>query len=636
MCGIGGFVSQNMRREDREGVSAGMRKALRHRGPDADGTWSDGSMATLVHTRLSILDLSPMGAQPMHSSDDRFVLTFNGEIYNYLEIRAGLEREGARFRGSSDTEVLVELISRSGVRRALQQLRGMFAFAVWDKQERRLTLARDRLGEKPLYYGMLGRDFVFGSELKAIFCHPEFKFEIEPDALSYFFKYNYIPAPMSVFKGIRKLRPGHFFEWEPGLHPTLSDSIDYWNFPQPLVIDEVDETEALDRIETCLKEVVRGQIRSDVPLGCFLSGGIDSSLISALVQKSIDRPLNTFSIGFREKDYDESHFAREVARHLGCEHHEWIVSPQDIQSVIPQVAQIYDEPFADSSQLPTVLLSRFTKRHVTVSLSGDGGDELFGGYNRYFWAESIWRKMRMVPRPLRHLLSLGGSTVSPATMDVLYKLFSFVLPQLSNPSHKVLKVLGILNARSATEVYDRLLALWVKPPQILLGGRDCKLIANIDDAHFVAEMMWKDAKTYLPGDIMVKVDRASMSVSLETRAPFLDHKLFELVWSLPQDLKTKDGRGKFLLRKLLAKHLPAHLIDRPKMGFAVPLEHWMRGDLKEWMCDVLNGDRISRDGILNAETVSRHVREHVSGSRNWQYHLWTVLVFQTWYEQWKK
>lgn len=616
-----------------------MLQSLRHRGPDASGIWSDPTRGvTLVHTRLAILDLSPQGHQPMLSVSGRYVLSYNGEVYNFAELRRKLEAKGWSFRGHSDTEVLLALIEEKGLGEALSQASGMFALALYDTHTKSLSLARDRIGEKPLYYAIWNQTLVFGSELKVLLQYPGFPKDLDAEAMGFYAKYGYIPAPRAIFACVRKVQPGTWVTWDLNQPFDFKFGEVYWELRSSVhgrCATEMTEAEALESVRQKLEETVQRQIRSDVPLGCFLSGGVDSSLIAALAQKQISRPLNTFSIGFHEKDYNEAPFAREVAARLGCAHQEWIVTSADVQNVIPDVASIYDEPFSDSSQLPTTLLARFTRRHVTVSLSGDGGDEVFAGYNRYFWCARMWSQLQRIPVPLRRGIQRVLGRISPESWSALYQTLRWILPRVSNPSHKIQKLIGILDSRSDAELYDRLLALWYEPKRLLPRlSADVSLLESRGQMTLLDYMMDLDTRTYLPDDIMVKVDRATMSVGLEARAPFLDHGLVELAWSLPASLKLKDGRGKYLLRTLLKEYLPEELIVRPKTGFGVPLEHWLRTDLRDWARELLRPEALARHGWFNASAVESALEEHLRGWKNNQYQLWNVLVFQSWYDRW--
>lgn len=638
MCGFAGVYARtpsedNLRR---------MGLAIAHRGPDDSGIWIDPEAAIgLVHQRLSILDLSPAGHQPMASACGRYFIAFNGEIYNHSELRKKFEHSS--WRGHSDTETLLATIAAWGLEATLKQCVGMFAFALWDRETRTLTLARDRLGEKPLYYGWQGETFLFGSELKALKAHPAFRAEIDRDALTMFLRHNAIPAPYSIYRGIHKLPPGTFLT----LHAGQKDAqpVAYWS---ARLVAEVgqrklfrgSDQEAANELERLLRQSIAGQMLADVPLGAFLSGGIDSTTVVALMQAQSARPVKTFTIGFNEAGYNEAEHAHAVARHLGCEHTELYVTPQDAMDVIPSLSAIYDEPFADSSQIPTYLVSRLARSHVTVSLSGDGGDELFGGYNRYFWARDLWRKLGWMPRPLRAALAGVLTTLPPAAWNTAFQKLERWLParlRYATPGDKLHKVAEILAVRSPEEIYLGLVSHWKHPAQLVPGSvepltllTDPSQQADLPD--FEHRMMYLDTVTYLPDDILTKVDRAAMSVSLETRVPLLDHRLVEFAWTLPLHMKIRHGQGKWLLRQVLYRHVPQALMDRPKMGFGVPIDHWLRGPLKDWAAALIEPGRLAREGFFDPAPIQRKWLEHQAGSRNWSYYLWDVLMFQAWRE----
>lgn len=585
----------------------------------------------------------------MQSASGRYVIAYNGEIYNFLELRNELEKKGHRFRGHSDTEVMLTAIDEWGLEAAIKRFVGMFAFALWDKKERVLTLARDRMGEKPLYYGWQGDIFLFASELKAMRAHPAWRGEIDRDALALYMRHNYIPAPYSIYRGICKLLPGTLLSLQPASAPsTMPQPRPYWSakdvveagVSQPL---RLSDSEAVERLEGLLRETIRDKMIADVPLGAFLSGGIDSSMVAALMQAESSRPVKTFSIGFHEQGYDEAQHAKAVAQHLRTEHTELYVTPKEAMDVIPKLPEIYDEPFADSSQIPTFLVSEMTRRHVSVALSGDGGDELFDGYNRYFQGRRIWRCVGLLPAPMRQGLAACLTAVPPAAWDRVYAATCRLLPQLSGHGavgDKAHKLAGILNVSSPEAMYRRLVSHWTEPEALVMEGREPPTVLNQTgrwptSIDFTERMMYLDTVSYLPDDILVKVDRAAMRVSLETRIPFLDHRIVEFAWRLPLAMKIRNGQGKWILRQVLHRYVPRKLIERPKMGFGVPIDSWLRGPLRDWAESLLSEERLVREGFFAPEPVRQKWEEHLKGRRNWQYLLWDVLMFQAWLEKQK-
>jgi len=642
MCGIAGFLTHPGSSDLSESVRI-MADTLVHRGPDDSGVWTDDSAGiALAHRRLSILDLSAAGHQPMASASGRYVIVFNGEIYNHLELRKKLA--SFPWRGHSDTETLLEAIDAWGIKRALEGSVGMFAFALWDRKERKLTLSRDRIGEKPLYYGKIGKTLVFASELKALRAFPGFNASIDRDALALFMRHNYIPAPWSIYEGIFKLSPGTYL--------TLASPDDsarpeiYWSAKHTAMTGLTnpfngDEHEAIDELESLLKAAVRSQMLSDVPLGAFLSGGFDSSLIVALMQAQSTQPVKTFTIGFHEEIYNEAVYAEAVARHQGTEHTELYVTPKECQAVIPKLPAIYDEPFADSSQIPTFLVSELTRRHVTVSLSGDGGDELFGGYPRYFRAVEYYHHINRFSDTLRQRLIKAAVMLPPTALDRLYMLIRPVLPSrfrnASRPGTKIHELAGTLDSHTLEKIYLSLLSHWHDPTSIVLHSNEPETAINepnlwLDCKTQEYRMMYLDLITYLPDDILVKVDRAAMAVSLETRVPFLDHRVVEFAWRLPLSMKIRAGQGKWALRQILYRHVPKKMIERPKMGFGVPIDQWLRGPLREWAESLLGESLLRQEGFLNPEPIRAKWAEHLTGKSNWQYLLWDVLMFQAWHE----
>ena len=578
----------------------------------------------------------------MVSASGRFALVFNGEIYNFTALRSELARAGHTFRGGSDTEVMLAAFEQWGCLAALKHFTGMFAFALWDRESRVLHLCRDRLGEKPLYYGSSNGSFLFGSELKALAAHPRWRGEINRDVIPLLLRYNCIPAPYSIYRDIHKLPPGTLLSISAteGALPTFKE---YWSanavalegMAHPL---KTSDAEAITELDRLLAGVVRQQMVADVPLGAFLSGGVDSSLIVALMQAQSTRPVRTFTIGFDEKDYDEADAARAVASHLGTDHTELYVSAREAMDVIPRLATIYDEPFSDSSQIPTLLVAGLARRHVTVSLSGDGGDELFAGYNRYVWAERLWNQLRLMPLLLRKLAARGLGGVGDPVLQSLFGLLAPLAPEVRQPLDKLHKILDLLDADSIEDIYLRLRSHTQYPASLVLDAREPELYPLRPPqwpklGKGFAAMQAVDALTYLPDDILVKVDRAAMSASLETRVPFLDHKLFEFAMSLPSNMRIRDGQGKWLVRQVLDKYVPRKLIERPKSGFAIPLGRWLSGPMRDWCEAQLAPERLKNEGYFDARAVRALWQEHVSGARDWQHRLWDVLMFQAWLEK---
>lgn len=646
MCGVAGFLDtrSTLRAEEMSRVGRQMAEALRHRGPDDGNVWMDAPAGVvLAHRRLAIIDLSHDGAQPMSSFDGRYVISYNGEIYNFPAMRRELESRGVTFRGHSDTEVLLAAISVFGLETTLRRVSGMFAFALWDRQSRRLHLARDRFGEKPLYYGWQGSTFLFGSELKAFHEHPHWCGEIDRDALTLYMRHLCVPAPYSIYEGIRKLPPGTMLEIDPRASGDLPPPRVYWSIRGAVergMADPFrgDEREAADELERLLREAVQVQMVSDVPLGAFLSGGIDSSTIVALMQAQSTRRVRTFTIGFAEAGFNEAGFAREIAAHLGTDHIEMFVSAADAAAAIPLLPTIYDEPFADSSQIPTYLLSKLTRQHVTVSLSGDGGDEVFGGYVRYTSGPAVWNGVRLLPRFARRW---AGRAIRRARPNRIDASLARLLRRHSRPGEKLAKFGSVLEAGSPDAVYQALVSAWMEPEQLVLRGREPETQLSRQDEwpkleDFVARMMYADALTYLPDDILTKVDRAAMAVSLETRVPFLDHGVFELATRLPLAMKVSGREGKRVLRAVLERHVPRQLVDRPKMGFGLPVDQWLRGHLRDWAEDLLDERRLTREGLLNVALVRGRWREHRQGSRNGHFELWSVLMLQAWLDTWQR
>ena len=644
MCGISGYLSHNSHRTNDEmpQLLRAMGKAMINRGPDDAGEWWDAYAGIgLSHRRLSVLDLSPAGHQPMESTGKRFVLVFNGEIYNHLELRHVLETEGRAppWRGHADTETLLAGFAAWGVERTVGQTVGMFAFALWDRDEQVLTLGRDRLGEKPLFYGWQGGCFLFGSELKALREHPSFQGGIDRGALALYMRHNCIPAPYSIHPGVNKLPPASLLRVSLAKPEPLIST--YWSAlsaTQRVGSFQGAAEDAVQALETVLRKAIGQQMVADVPLGAFLSGGVDSSTVVALMQAQSTRPVKTFSIGFQEVAFNEARYARAVAHHLGTDHEELYVTSAQAMEVIPQLPRLYDEPFADSSQIPTFLVAQMARRHVTVSLSGDAGDELFCGYNRYLMTETLWRRIKTMPRPLRYLLASSLLALAPNAWSMLSAPLMGLLPvqhRHANVGDKLHKLAGVLDVDSAAALYHRLISHWDYPAGIVLGSAEpSTLLQTVGPAlgHLgdIERMMALDLVTYLPDDNLVKVDRAAMGNSLESRVPMLDHRVVEFAWSLPLAYKLRHGSTKWVLREVLYRYVPRDLIERPKMGFGVPIGDWLRGPLRDWAENLLDEGRLRREGYFNPGPIRKKWADHLLGSRNWQYHVWNVLMFQAW------
>ena len=661
MCGLAGLLSESTGNSlaSLEGSCRRMTDTLVHRGPDSSGIWIDEHAGlALGHRRLAIVDLSLEGNQPMISPSGRYVITFNGEIYNFMEMRGEIaspvslstfsvgDKDGYVWRGRSDTEVMLAAIECWGLYRALQRFSGMFAFALWDRQAQTLHLARDRLGEKPLYYGWMDGVFLFGSELKALRAHPKWKGEINRDALALYLRHGYVPGPFSIYQGIFKLVPGSVLSLPRGTPAgALPAPHSFWSakaivensLVQPFAGTEAN---AVSELEHLLRASIRSQMVADVPLGAFLSGGLDSSTVVALMQVESNRPVKTFTIGFHESGYNEAGYAKAVARHLKTEHTELYVTAKEARAVIPRLPVLYDEPFADSSQIPTYLVAQLARHDVKVSLSGDGGDELFGGYGRYFVGASVWGKLRRAPLRVRRMIATALRSISPTTWDSVFCRIGVLAPasiRYSNPGQKLHKLADVLTAGSPEQSYLELVSHWKNPGAVVIGAKEpaqprvgpgqCATSCDLSQC-----LMYLDTISYLPDDILTKVDRAAMSVSLETRTPFLDHSVVEFAWHLPQAMKIRDGSGKWILRQVLYRHVPSELIERPKAGFSIPIDDWLRGPLRNWAETLISEDRLKREGFFNSAVIREKWLQHLSGRRNWQYHLWNVLMFQAWLE----
>lgn len=633
MCGIAGFL--DLKRQTGAEMLASeaqaMGNALIHRGPDSGGIWTDEATgAALAFRRLAIIDLSPAGDQPMTSANGRYILVFNGEIYNFKELRTDLVAAGCSLRGDSDTEVMLEGFVAWGVEETVKRLIGMFAFALWDREERRLWLCRDRLGIKPLYFGEVDGLFLFGSELKALRAKQGWTPRIDRDALAAYTRFNYVPTPHSIYAGIHKLEPATLLSYAPGSAPTLSR---YWDMSAIATQErrDISDAAAVDEAEALLTDAVTRRMVSDVPLGALLSGGIDSATVVALMQKSSAQPVRTFTIGFKEGGFDEATHARAVAEHLGTEHTEIAMSPEHALNVIPRLADWYDEPFADSSALPTRLVCELAQRDVTVTLSGDGGDETFLGYNRYQAADALWQRMQRTPAPLRRLAALVLGGVPTGVWDMVAK----VGPSSRRPNlagDKAHKLAAALSENNADEIYWNLVSHWKEP--LVPGASLTENMTMNQIPDFGERMAYFDTVSYLPDDILAKVDRASMSVGLEARVPLIDHRLLEFAWSLPKRMRLRNGTSKWLLRQVLYRHVPATIVDRPKSGFAVPIAAWLRGPLREWAESLIDEQRLAKEGWFDPTPIRHAWTEHLAGRGNHWEALWGVCVAQAWRERW--
>lgn len=640
MCGIAGFWSPPSNESGALEMLVPMTSAVAHRGPDDYGLWCDPALGIgMGHRRLSIIDLSPQGHQPMFSCSGRYVIVFNGEIYNFERLRK--ELPPAPWRGHSDTEVILAAVEAWGLSAAVKRFVGIFAFALWDRAERRLHLVRDHVGVKPLYYGWNSGCLLFASELKGIRAHPRFSGELDRDAIAAYLRHGYIPAPHSVYRNIHKLEPGTIATFNGVSSEPLFAR--YWSASEAAVAGmrqpfKGSASEAMEQLETLLLDAVDLQMVSDVPLGAFLSGGIDSSLVVSLMQAQSARPVQTFSIGFREDDYNEAPHAAAIARHLGTEHTELYVSEELAQQYVPTIASLYDEPFADSSQIPTYLVSKLAREHVTVSLSGDGGDELFAGYNRYAWTDRTWRSIRFLGSPARRILGKTLLAVPPVCWNRLLHPLRTVMPGTRGDgvmSQKAYRLGRLMQNADRASYYRDLISLLLEPEKIMIGATEAETSfqtnwdwKSLPD--YVSQMQCVDMLTYLPDDILVKVDRASMAVGLEARVPLLDHRAVEFAWQIPLSLKVHDGQSKWLLRRVLEKYVPAALFERPKMGFGVPVGQWLRGPLRDWAESLLDPARINSTGLLRTAEVNQLWTQHCSCVHDWKYQLWSLLMLQSW------
>lgn len=651
MCGIAGFV--DFRRatptEILRATVEAMTDTLRHRGPDDVGVWVDAAAGVaLGHRRLSIIDLSPAGHQPMESPSGRYVIVFNGEIYNYLELHEELKRQTngqSRLRGHSDTEVFLLAVEHWGIRFAVCRTNGMFAFGLWDRQERILYLGRDRVGEKPLYYGWMGTTLIFGSELKALRAHPDFEGDIDRNAMALYLRHSYIPAPYSIYKDVRKLPPAALLiVTNQGQQATHLEQ--YWSLQKVAERGTKQRfqgrtEEAIEQLDSLLRDSVKIRMTSDVPLGSFLSGGVDSSMVTALMQAQSHRPIRTFTIGNWNRSYNEANQAASVAKHLGTEHTELYASPQRALEVIPHLATIYDEPFADSSQIPTFLLSQLTRRFVTVGLSGDGGDEIFGGYNRHVWTKRIWKTVRWVPRGLRRAAAAAITSLPAEYWDTAWLKAGSILPTHwihRQPGYKLHKLARNLASPDLSSFHHGLTSQWLDPASVVVGTLEPPTsLTNKNGTpeltEFEHQIMYLDSVTYLPDDILAKVDRASMAVSLEARVPFLDHRVIEFAWTLPLTSKIRQRQGKWVLRQVLHRYVPRNLVERPKSGFGIPLGEWLRGPLRDWGESLLDSSRLRQEGHFISAPIQQKWKEHLSGRGEWEAQLWNILMFQAWCEE---
>jgi len=644
MCGITGIYSpqNNQNREEFHAMGQAMSAAIPHRGPDSYGIWQDPDTALLLaHRRLAIMDLSPSGHQPMISASTRYTLSCNGEIYNYLALQKELTALGVRFKGRSDTEILLAAIDQWGLNQALQKINGMFAIALWDRKTQELHLIRDRIGKKPLYVGWSGHDFIFASELKAIQNHKEFQPKINRNNLNAYMRFGYMPAPLCIYEDLWMLPPAHRLtisaddlKTRPKL-PTKMQA--YWESSTIMSKARTNgqikqDGQIISEFEDLLQTCIKDRMLSDVPLGAFLSGGIDSSTIVALMQKQSNKKIKTYSIGFHETRFDEANHAAKIATYLGTDHHELYIEAKDSLNLIPQLPNIYDEPFADISAIPTYFVSKFARKSVSVVLSGDGGDEMLGGYNRHTTAPQIWKRMRFMPAPMRKAMAKAIQLMPTSRLDTLMRRH----PQFGTRLHKAASIFGL---SSEEEIYMRLISQWDNADALVLNSHmpDIPVTQPFkmpEGLSFAEKMMYKDSISYLPNDVLTKIDRASMAVSLEARAPLLDTRIYEYVWGLHVDAKIRGGAGKWLLREVLARHIPRELFERPKQGFTVPAGEWLRGPLRDWAENLLNEQTLNQDGYLNAKLTRNIWENHLQGRGEHTGKIWNILMFQAWKERW--
>ena len=646
MCGIAGILGPGFTENQWQSHLQAMSDALVHRGPDDHGLWFDAVVGVgLAHRRLSILDLSPLGHQPMFSPSGRYAITYNGEVYNFQWLRSECEKAGLAFKGGCDTEVILAAIELWGIEAAVKKFTGMFAFALWDRQDRVLYLCRDRLGKKPLYYGRIGKAFCFGSELKALCALPFFEREIDRDVLALLVQYSFTPSPLSIYKDIFKVSPGSIIRVKAGNGDFTIREIAYWSLADAAKNGQANPfegnfTEATEALDALLGDAVQSRMISDVPLGAFLSGGVDSSTIVALMQKQSTRPVKTFSIGNFDRNFNEADYAKEVARHLGTDHTEFYVSAQDVLDVVPLLPAMFDEPMPDSSQIPTFLVSKLSRSQVTVALTGDGGDEVFGGYTRYKRIPQVWNALSIAPGFLRQGLLSAFTHTAPLSRPAINAVVALLRKQGRSCNYEEVfsYVSGILSTTSEKELFHRYLSNEMNPTSVVLGSKFRNTLLSSpetwpDFANFEHTMMYVDVLSYLSEDILVKVDRASMAVSLETRTPILDHRVVEFAWRLPMAYKMRNRQSKWILRQVLNKYVPGNLVERPKMGFGIPIGSWIKKELRPWAEALLDGDRLGKEGIFDPVAIRKKWTEHVSGERDWHYYLWNVLTFQAWFEK---